>query len=79
MLVPPPKGTSTASAFDHRREDGFDVGLRARVHDQVGQAAEVAGPDTHQVAQALAVAVHDAVEVVVADPVGPQGRDQLPA
>ena len=48
-------------------DQGADVVLAARVDDRVGDAREVGGAQPEEVAQALAVRVHDPVEVVVGD------------
>ena len=61
---------------ERRAQDRRDVVLAARAHDDVGQPAELAAPLAHEVAQALAARVDDAVERVGRDVPGADGRLQ---
>ena len=61
MLVPPPNGISTASASSTARTTASTPGLVGGPHDGVGQPPELAAALAHEVAQALAAPVHDAV------------------
>ena len=65
-------GATTEGDDDHvvregRGHDCADLVLVLGVHDQVGQTAEVATADTHQVAQALAVRVDNTLHGVGGD------------
>ena len=67
MFVPPPNGITHRVGLQHRLQDGLDLGLGPRADDGVGQAPEVPAAVAHEVAQALAARVLDAVERVGRD------------
>jgi hypothetical protein len=66
MLVPPPNGVGV----DRGAHQRLELVLAGRADDRVGQPPDVAAAVPHQVAQALAARVDDAVERVGRDLLG---------
>ena len=74
---------AAAERDDHRIrrdrpiDDQLHLGLVGRIDDDVGDPRDVAGAQPEQVAQALAVGVHDPVEIVLDGVLGADGLGQL--
>ena len=57
-------------------DDFRDLFFRARIDNQIWKLSHVAAPNPHQVAQALSVRMHNAVEWIVFHILGAQRRLQ---
>ena len=69
---PPPNGITTASWVDRRLQDGLDLLLADRAHDDVREPRQVPPSLPDQVAQRLAATVHHPVKRVRRDSVRSQ-------
>ena len=65
MLLPPPNGISTASAATAKSTINCTSASSRRIDDDVRDPRNVSGAEPQQVAHALAVRVHDPVEIVL--------------